>query len=202
MAWKMMNLTYSLSLVTTTVLFFVCPHISVICLMHILFSRKNSYWGYMCLTAKAVKIIILNTYDSKTCEQSWSQWSVYAQLLSHVRLFGTPWTVAHQAPLSMEFSRQEYWSGLPFYSPGDLPDPGIEPVSSSSCIAGRFFTLWAVGEAPSGKQGVNLINERPPRFLLYLLNYALENRGGKKALNHNIESKLQEWGLRVSCCCC
>ena len=49
--------------------------------------------------------------------------------LSRVRLFSTPWTVAHQAPPSMEFSRQEYWSGLPFSSPGDLPDPGIEPGS-------------------------------------------------------------------------
>ena len=43
----------------------------------------------------------------------------------------TPWTVAHRAPLSMGFSRQEYWSGLPFPSPGDLPDPGIEPRSSA-----------------------------------------------------------------------
>ena len=43
----------------------------------------------------------------------------------------TPWTVAHQAPLSMGFSRQEYWSGLPFHSPGDLPDPEIEPGSSA-----------------------------------------------------------------------
>ena len=51
------------------------------------------------------------------------------KLLSRVRLFATPWTVAHQAPLSMGFSRQEYWSGLPFPSPGDLPDPGIEPGS-------------------------------------------------------------------------
>ena len=50
---------------------------------------------------------------------------------SGVRLFDTPWTVAHQAPLSMGFSRQEYWSGLPFPSPGDLPDPGIEPGSPS-----------------------------------------------------------------------
>ena len=49
--------------------------------------------------------------------------------LSRVRLFGTPWTVAHHAPPSMGFSRQEYWSGLPFPSPGDLPDPGIEPRS-------------------------------------------------------------------------
>ena len=51
------------------------------------------------------------------------------KLLSRVQLFVIPWTVAYQAPLSMEFSRQEYWSGLPFPSPGDLPDPGIEPRS-------------------------------------------------------------------------
>ena len=49
--------------------------------------------------------------------------------LSRVQLFATPWTVAYKAPLSMEFSRQEYWSGLPFPSPGDLPDSGIEPKS-------------------------------------------------------------------------
>ena len=49
--------------------------------------------------------------------------------LSRVRLFATPWTVANQAPPSMGFSRQEYWSGLPFPSPGDLADPGIEPGS-------------------------------------------------------------------------
>ena len=49
--------------------------------------------------------------------------------LSRVRLFATPWSVAYQAPPSMGFSRQEYWSGLPFPSPGDLPNPGIEPGS-------------------------------------------------------------------------
>ena len=48
---------------------------------------------------------------------------------SHVRFFVTPWTVAHQAPLSMGFSRQEHWGGLPFPFPGDLPNPGIEPAS-------------------------------------------------------------------------
>ena len=51
------------------------------------------------------------------------------KLLSHVQLFTTPWTVAHQAPPSMEFSRQEYWNELSFLSTGDLPDPGIEPGS-------------------------------------------------------------------------
>ena len=55
--------------------------------------------------------------------------SINVKSLSHVRLFVTPWTVAYQAPPSMEFSRQEYWSGLPFPSPEDLPNPGIEPGS-------------------------------------------------------------------------
>ena len=57
-----------------------------------------------------------------------SCWSE-VKLLSRVRLFATPWTVANRAPPSMGFSRQEYWSGLPFPSPGELPDPGIEPKS-------------------------------------------------------------------------
>ena len=69
---------------------------------------------------------------------------VYAQLLSHVWLFATPWTVACQASLSMGFSRQEYWSGLPFPPPEDLPNPGIEPASpkslASPALAGGFFT--------------------------------------------------------------
>ena len=50
-------------------------------------------------------------------------------ILSHVEFFVTPWIIARQAHLSMGFSRQEYWSGLPFPSPGDLPDPGVEPRS-------------------------------------------------------------------------
>ena len=54
---------------------------------------------------------------------------VKVKSLSRVQLFATPWTVAHQAPPSMGFSRQEYWSGVPFPSPGDLPDPRIEPRS-------------------------------------------------------------------------
>ena len=69
-------------------------------------------------------------------------------LLCHVRLFVTPWTVAHQTPLSMGFSRQEYWSGLPFPSPGDFPDPGIEPMSLvSRALAGIFFTIAPPGYA-------------------------------------------------------
>ena len=63
--------------------------------------------------------------------------------LTRIRLFVTPWTIFHQAPLSMELSRQEYWSGLQFLSPGDLPDPG----ACVSLIAGRFFTISATREA-------------------------------------------------------
>ena len=54
---------------------------------------------------------------------------VAVQSLSHVRIFVTPWTVAHQGPLSMGFPRKEFWSGLPFPSPGDLSDPGIKLMS-------------------------------------------------------------------------
>jgi len=60
---------------------------------------------------------------------------------SHVQLFATPWTVAHQVPLSMGFPRQESWNALPFPPPGDLPDPGIEPRSPvSPAQAGMFFS--------------------------------------------------------------
>ena len=70
-------------------------------------------------------------------------------MLSRVQLSVTSWTVARQAPLSVEFSRQEYWSGLPFLSPGNLPDPGIEPRSlTSPVLTGSFLFLPL---APLGK---------------------------------------------------
>ena len=67
---------------------------------------------------------------------------VYAQSLDHAQLFVAPRTVTHQTLLSMDFSRQEYWSGLPFPTPGDLSDPGIEPLPlESPALTGRFFTI-------------------------------------------------------------
>ena len=76
---------------------------------------------------------------------------VYACVLSHfscVQLFVTPWTVACRAPMSVGLPRQEYWSGLPFPSPGDLSDSGIKPVSlTSPALEGRFFTISATWEA-------------------------------------------------------
>ena len=65
----------------------------------------------------------------------------------------TPWTVALQVPLPVEFSREEYWIGLPFPTPGDLPEPGIEPKSLvSRALAGRFFTT-----APPGKPKLTVL---------------------------------------------
>ena len=67
-----------------------------------------------------------------------------ACVLSNVQLFATPWNVAHQASLSVEFSRQEYWRGLPFPTPGNLPNPRIKPTSLTSPeLAGGFFTTGA-----------------------------------------------------------
>ena len=62
-------------------------------------------------------------------------------MFSCVLLFGTPWTVAHQAPLSMGFSRQKYWSGLPFPSPGDLPHPRIEANNVIQAVFAFYITL-------------------------------------------------------------
>ena len=82
---------------------------------------------------------------------------VCAQSPDRVLLFTTPWTVAGQAPLSLEFSRQEYWSGLPFPTLGDLPNPGTETARlASPALAGGFFTT----EAPGKPQESQL-----PRFM-------------------------------------
>ena len=78
---------------------------------------------------------------------AWLTRVLHGCVLSHVWLFATAWTGAHQAPLSMGFSRQEYWSGLPYPSPGDLPNPGIESMSpmspamqvDSSPLSHQFF---------------------------------------------------------------
>ena len=80
---------------------------------------------------------------------------------SHVPFFAIPWTVVCQAPLSMRFFRQEYWSGLP----GDLPDPGIDPVSLAfPALAGRFFTASTTLKeeeitSGAGKSGQPLVKE-------------------------------------------
>ena len=76
----------------------------------------------------------------------------------------TPWTAARQAPLSMGFLRQEYWSGLPFPSPRDLPNPGIEPVVPA--LAGRFFTICTTREAMSSHTTILIL-------LLFMRNFKM-----------------------------
>ena len=92
------------------------------------------------------------------------------KLLSRVQLFAAPWTVAHQAPLSMGFSRQEYWSSLPFPSPGDLPDPGIEPRSPA-------LQTDALPSKPPGKSQefryISLINDILVCIILSLKTYSV-----------------------------
>ena len=73
---------------------------------------------------------------------------VYTYVLSVVSDSVTPWTAARQVPISMGFSRQEYWSGLPLPPPRNIPDPGIKPASlDSPALAGGFFTIGAIWEA-------------------------------------------------------
>ena len=93
----------------------------------ILIKRLFSYSSLSAIRVVGVRI---------TCVLSW---------LSHVQLFGTSWTATCQYPLSMGFSRQEHWNGLPCSPPGDLPDPGIEPTSlMSPALAGGFFTTSTI----------------------------------------------------------
>ena len=78
---------------------------------------------------------------------------------SHVRLFVILWTADFQASLSMGFSRQEHWNGMPFPPPGDLPNPGIEPAAFTSLVsAGRLFTTKATWEALSRLQGPKILD--------------------------------------------
>ena len=99
--------------------------------------------------------------------QQWSKWvSEWVKLLSRVWLFVTPLTAASQAPPSMGFSRQEYWSGLSFLSPGDLPNPEIEPTSPvSPSLAGSFFITESPGKRGRGWQKQHMDPGRPSSYL-------------------------------------
>ena len=108
-------------------IFFLCKSIIIICLYHriVVNQRVNPQYS---ININCYWLLLFRRWDISNLVQSkWSE--VKVKSLSHVRLFATPWTVTYQAPPSMGFSRQEHWNGLPFPSPGDLPNPGIEPRS-------------------------------------------------------------------------
>ena len=92
------------------------------------FSRRSSQPSNQTLVS-CISCIVGRFFTSEPPGKSYETLWVQLNHLVKLCLFATPWTVARQAPLSMGFSRQEYWGGLPFPSPGDLPDPGVEPRS-------------------------------------------------------------------------
>ena len=120
-----------------------------------------------------------------------------------IQLFATPWTVACQAPLPMGFSRQEYWSGLPFPSPGDLPDAGIEPKSLlSSALAGRFSKISPANAGDIRDAGlIPGLGKSPGEGNGNPLQYScLENpidRGAWQAIVHGV-AKSWTWLKQVS----
>ena len=94
----------------------------------------------------------------------------------------TPWTVARQAPLSMGLPRQEYWSGAPFTTPGDLLNPGIEPVSLvPPALAGRFFTT-----VPPGKtHKATILQQQQQKFCFYFMGQTKDREVGMYNENHS-----------------
>ena len=118
-----------------------------------------------CDTQQVLKIVAKMWILLKAFTLNKAQAFIFKKCVYHsvVSDSANPWTIAVQAPLSMGFSRQEYWSGLPFPSPGDFLDPRIEP--RSTCIAGRFFTIWATGEA----QDNQFLLSEPPKRLVFLI---------------------------------
>ena len=115
-----------------------------LCVHNHLQTLKDSWWprGQLFLIFQEVNLVVGSGIVRKT--DLISEFIIVVQLLSRVQLPTTPWTVARKAPLSLGFPRQEYWIGLPFPPPGDLPDPGMEPTFPA--LAGGFFT-----SKPSGK---------------------------------------------------
>ena len=135
------------------------------CLPHLLELLHSSNMSNLnqaenvCHSKGYIRICHTNKFDNLELD-------VYCGIvLNCILLFATPWTVAHQAPLSMEFSRQEYWSGLPFPTPGHLPDPGIKPTSlESPALAGGFLTTEPLGKPYHGITAIQFF-----LFILWLL---------------------------------
>ena len=114
---------------------------------------KYGYWVFPTkefISAIICLFIMLVIAGSYPCQQVYNPSVFVLSHFSRVRLCVTQWTVAHQAPLSMGFSRQEYWSGLSFLPPGDIPHPGFEPASLiSPALAAGFLPL-----VPPGKPNI------------------------------------------------
>ena len=102
--------------------------------------------------------------------------------------FATLWTVAHQAPLSVGFSRQEYWSGLPFPPPVDLPDPGIETASPCLCSAGGFFTAKSPGKHPQAMRCGHKKERETSCLDLYVQSLDFQRRANIKQISKHFKN--------------
>ena len=120
--------------------YFLSLWICLFCAFHVSGTVHNAAF---CVWLPSVSIMLSRSIHAVAISEYWyfipfHCWIKWHCALSPVQLFVTPWTVARQASLSMGFPRQEYWGGMPFPSPGTLPDPGIE--LKSSALVGRFFS--------------------------------------------------------------
>ena len=126
----------------------ICPRTHILC-----DARRLMWWFSLCPVWTAFSGLDspqVEHISSLSLLQYRAHVAYCAQMLSRVRLCVTPWTAARQAPLSMGFSRQEHWSGLPCPPPGNRPNPGIKPESRGfPALAGGFFTIGATWEAPN-----------------------------------------------------
>ena len=131
-------------------------------------------------------------------------------MLSHfspVQFLATPWTVARQAPLSIGFSRQKCWSGLPYPLPGDFPNPGIKPMSlTSPALEGGFFTTSTTWETPSKKKAIRCLEDS---FFIIQIQHGRGETGGSRCrsqhgVGHTSQKLMQTmtryfWGRAAGC---
>ena len=113
----------------------------------LIFDHKQ-HWMITMIAAMSTQLLLPNIYRIRSTDVffqvKYLLTHMHACVLNRLRLFSTPWTVDHQVPLSMRFSRQEYWCELPLPSPRDLPSSGIKAMPPKSpALAGKFFTSWA-----------------------------------------------------------
>ena len=118
----------------------------------------GNHWFVPCYDFVAISFVVFTCYFLHSIYKWWKE---SVKSLSRVQLFATPGTIAHKVPLSMGFSRQEYWNGLPFPSSGDLPDPGIEPASPA-------LHADSLLSEPPGKPNIS-DNEQYLSFFLWLI---------------------------------
>ena len=134
---------------------YICSLFPVLILSYILILYTLRHWNIivLCFFKQSLKKKLSILVCHYCCNKVLAEWIVCVlSLFSHGRLCATLWTEAHWAPLSMEFSRQEYWSGLPCIPLGDLPNPGIKPASlMSPPLADRVFKVGSLPLVPPKK---------------------------------------------------